>query len=223
MAYLELSPDLFVRGTAKTPVLSGRAVTDAGTINFHKSEFEVKKGSIDFINPYRTEPEIHMEGEMSIRSWTIYLVVSGLLDNLDIQLSSSPSESHGDIISLIAFGKTTQEMGKVRKDGQAASGRFVSGLLADALQKKLKQATGMDQLEIKVDEQIESGSQAVRVTVGKDLSRQMGVTYDVDTRDGNTVQRVTTFYKLMENLLLRGYQDSGGKIGGELKYRLEFR
>jgi len=49
------------------------------------------------------------------------------------------------------------------------------------------------------------------------------VTYDVDTRDGNTVQRVTTFYKLMENLLLRGYQDSGGKIGGELKYRLEFR
>ena len=223
MAYLELSPDLAVRGTARTPVLAGRAVADAGTINFHKSEFDVKKGSIDFINPYRTEPEIHMEGEMYIRSWTIYLVVSGLLDNLDIQLYSSPSESHADIISLIAFGKTTQEMGKVGEDGQAASGRFVSGLLADALQKNLKEATGMDELEIKVDGQTVSGSQAVQVTVGKDLSRQMGVTYDVDTRDGNTVQRVTTFYKLMENLLLRGYQDSGGKIGGELKYRLEFR
>jgi autotransporter translocation and assembly factor TamB len=223
MAYLELSPDLAVRGTARTPVLAGRAVADAGTINFHKSEFDVKKGSIDFINPYRTEPEIHMEGEMNIRSWTIYLVVSGLLDNLDIQLYSSPSESHADIISLIAFGKTTQEMGKVGEDGQAASGRFVSGLLADALQKNLKEATGMDELEIKVDGQAVSGSQAVQVTVGKDLSRQMGVTYDVDTRDGNTVQRVTTFYKLMENLLLRGYQDSGGKIGGELKYRLEFR
>jgi translocation and assembly module TamB len=223
MAYLELSPDLAVRGTARTPVLAGRAVADAGTINFHKSEFDVKKGSIDFINPYKTEPAIHMEGEMNIRSWTIYLVVSGLLDNLDIQLYSSPSESHGDIISLIAFGKTTQEMGKVQEDGQAASGRFVSGLLADALQKNLKQVTGMDQLEIKVDGQAVSGSQAVHVTVGKDLSRQMGVTYDVDTRDGNTVQRVSTFYKLMENLLLRGYQDSGGKIGGELKYRLEFR
>lgn len=223
MAYLELSPDLAVRGTARTPVLAGRAVAEAGTIHFHKSEFEVKKGSIDFINPYKTEPEIHMEGEMNIRSWTIYLVVSGLLDNLNIQLYSSPSESHADIISLIAFGKTTREMGKVGEDGQAASGRFVSGLLADALQKNLKQATGMDELEIKVDGQTGSGPQAVQVTVGKDLSRQMGVTYDVDTRDGNTVQRVTTFYKLMENLLLRAYQDSSGKIGGELKYRLEFR
>ncbi len=223
MAYLAVSPDLAVRGTAGTPVLAGRATVDSGTINFYKSEFDVKKGEINFINPYKTDPVIDIEGEMKLRAWTIFLMVSGPLDNLDMQLFSEPPESHADLVSLIAFGKTTKEMGKTQENGQAASGRVVSGLLAEALQKNLKAATGVDQLEIKMDEQDGSGSQAVRVTVGKDLSRQMGVIYDVDTRSGDTVQRVTTFYKLMENLLMRGFQDSGGKMGGELKYRLEFR
>jgi len=223
LAYLLVSPDLTIQGTVLTPLLSGRATVDSGTITFHKAEFEVKKGVIDFVNPYKIEPNIEIDGEMTIRTWTITLSVSGTTDNLNLKFSSDPSEAHADIISLIAFGKTTRELGQAQGSGKAASGEIVSGLLADALKKSLKEATGMDQLEIQMNDQNNSGSQNVHVTVGKDLSRQMSVTYGVDTRNGETVQRVTTYYKLLENLMMSGFQDSGGKFGGELKYRLEFR
>lgn len=222
LASLQVSPDLVIRGNGSNPLLSGRAKVDSGTISINKSEFEVKKGIIDFVNPYKNEPVLEIVGEMKIRSWIITLMVSGTPDNLDLQFSSDPSESHADIISLIAFGKTSREMGNAQ-GGQFSSEEFVSGLLADALQKSLQDATGVDRLKIDADNVDNSGAPGVIVTVGKDLSRQMSVSYGVGIRDGETVQRVTTYYKLMENLLMSGFQDSGGKFGGELKYRLEFR
>jgi translocation and assembly module TamB len=222
LATLQVSPDITIQGTAHTPLISGRTRVDSGIITFQKKEFEVKKGIIDFINPYRIEPVIDIAGEMSVRSWIITLTVSGTPDNLDLQFSSVPSESHADIISLIAFGKTTREMGNAG-GGQFSPEEFVSGLLADSLQKNLQDATGIDELKISTDSRNESGTAGVQVTVGKELSRQMSVAYGVDIRDGETVQRVITYYKLMENLLLSGYQDTGGKFGGEIKYRLEFR
>ena len=81
----------------------------------------------------------------------------------------------------------------------------------------------MDYLGIKLDDTNDSGEQGLNVTVGKELSRQVTVKYGVDIRNGETVQRMTTDYKLLENLLMSGFQDTGGDFGGELKYRLEFR
>ena len=63
----------------------------------------------------------------------------------------------------------------------------------------------------------------VHVGLGAELSRQLSVSYGIDINDGETVQKVTTYYKLLEHLLLSSFQDTSGKLGGELKYRLEFR
>ncbi len=221
VAYLAVSPDLTVGGTAANPVITGRATIDSGSVNVYKSEFDVQKGVIDFVNPYKTEPIVDIRAEMQVRSWSIFLNVSGPLDNLDLQLVSDPLESHADIISLIAFGKTAREMGT--GGGAAGPGRMVSGLLAGKTGRRVQSATGVDQLDIRMGEDDGTGGQAVHVSVGKDLSRQMSVLYDVDTRAGETIQRITTVYRILENLLMSGFQDSAGQMGGEIKYRLEFR
>jgi translocation and assembly module TamB len=96
-------------------------------------------------------------------------------------------------------------------------------MVADSLQKSLKDSTGVDHLEIRTNDVGDADSQRVNVTVGTDLSREITVKYGVDVRNGETVQRVTTDYKLLETLLMSGYQDTGGNFGGELKYRMEFR
>jgi len=223
LAYLEISPDLTIQGTAAMPVLAGRAMVDSGRINFQRTEFEVKKGVIDFVNPYKIDPLIDIEGEIQIRSWIITLAVSGTPDNLEIKFSSSPPEQHGDILSLIAFGKTNRELRSADGGGRFSPEGIFADMMADSLEKSLKDASGMDYLEIDTSDKDNTGSRGVNVTVGTDLSRQISVKYGVDVRNGETVQRVTTIYKLLENLLMSGYQDTGGKFGGELKYRLEFR
>lgn len=223
LAYLEVSPDVTIKGTGATPILVGRAQVDSGRIHFQRAEFEVKKGVIDFINPYKIEPFIEVEGETEIRDWTITLAVSGTQENLEFTFSSNPPEQHADILSLIAFGKTTRELRAADNGGGFAPEQIVARMAADSLQKSLKDATGLDHIEINTTDTEDSGFPGVNLSVGADLSRQISVKYGVDVRNGETVQRVTTYYHLLEHLLMSGYQDTGGKFGGELKYRLEFR
>ncbi len=222
LASLTISPNLTIRGTAYSPGIDGRAVVDDGTITFKKAEFEVSEGTIDFINPYKIEPEITLEGKTVISSWTITLSVSGTPDNLDVSFSSDPEESDADILSLIAFGKTTQEMGTDQGDGQTLPAGAIAEMLADPLGKKIKQTTGLSEVDISMAEN-DNGNTGVTVSLGADLSRQMSVSYGMEISDGETVQQVTTHYKLLENLILSSFQNTSGEFGGELKYRLEFR
>ncbi len=223
LALLSIRPDLKLAGTGADPLINGRAEVDSGTITFQKKEFDIKKGIIDFINPYKIEPLIDMEATLDVRSWTLYLTVSGTPDNLDFNFSSIPKEQHADILSLLAFGKTTRELRQTGGDSTFSPDDILAEFVAGMLQEDIKEASGIDTLEIKPDHLGNNGTLGINVVVGKELSRQMTVKYGVDVRNGETVQRMTTDYKLLENLLMRGFQDTGGHFGGELTYRLEFR
>jgi len=220
LASMTISPDISVKGTAYAPSLDGRAVVDAGTIHFQKAEFEITEGAIDFINPYKIEPEIKLIGETTISSYTITLAVTGTPDDLSLKFSSDLDATDADILSLIAFGKTTDEMGG-DSEGGSISATAIAKMMLESLNEKIKETTGLSEVSFSMDHQ--GNETSVHVGLGADLSRQLSVSYGIDIRDGETVQRVTTYYKLLEHLLLSSFQDTSGKLGGELKYRLEFR
>lgn len=223
LADLTISPDLILGGTAGVPVLSGRAQVEKGVIRYNHAEFEVNKGVIDFINPYRIEPRIDMEGQTQIRDWLITLAVSGTPDDLQLQFSSDPSEAHADILSLIAFNKTTRELRHSEGGSRLVPEEILASLMADTLGKNIKEVTGLDYFEVQTGDDAGDGTSRVNVTLGADLSRQIHVRYGVDIKDGKPVQRVNTTYRLLENFLMNGYQDTDGTFGGEFKFRLEFR
>ncbi|WP_245569060.1 translocation/assembly module TamB domain-containing protein [Desulfobacter curvatus] len=220
LAAMTISPDISVRGTAYAPSLDGRAVVDEGTIHFQKAEFEITEGSIDFINPYKIEPEIKLTGETTISSYTITLSVTGTPDDLVLKFSSDLDATDADILSLIAFGKTTDEMG-ADSGGGSMSAAAIAKMMLDSLSGKIKDATGLSEVSFSMDRQGDETS--VHVGLGTDLSRQLSVAYGIDVSSGETVHTVTTYYKLLEHLLLSSSQDTSGKLGGELKFRLEFR
>ena len=51
----------------------------------------------------------------------------------------------------------------------------------------------------------------------------MTVKYAVSSKDGEIIQRAITEYKLLENILVSGFQDNQGIFGTELVFRVEFR
>ena len=227
LADLELSPDLTIGGTGAAPLVQGRARVDAGVLKFRDTRFDVKKGVIDFTNPYRTEARIDVEGEMAVRSWVITLKVTGTPDDLDLTFESDPWEPHADILSLIAFGKTTRELRSADGGGAFAPQEILANMVAQSLQKEVKAATGLDYFEIETNDNAQAAADGnnprVKVTMGADLSRQISVKYGIAVRKGRTVQRVTTSYKLLESLVLNAFQETDGHFGGEVRYRLEFR
>jgi len=224
ISLLELKPDLHLKGTPNDLLLSGRArVEPGGLIKFQEREFEVTRGIIDFINPYKIEPTLDIEGNTKVREWTIFLNVSGTPDDLSFILKSDPPEQNNDILYLLAFGKTIQESSNNTKS--TSTKQMLADIMAETLQNNIKDNTGLDtfELEYTSDSSDETDSDEVRVTLGKDLSRRLSVKYGVETRDGQIIQRTTSEYKFLENLLLDAYNDTNGDYGGGLRYRLEFR
>ncbi len=224
LALMNLAPDLRLRGTLARPLVSGRAEVREGTLFFQNKEFEIKKGIVDFVNPYRIEPSVDIAGDLSVRRWLISLGVSGTPDNLDFRLTSVPEESDGDILSLLAFGRTSRELIGGEGGSTRSTGQILAAMVSDTLQEGVKDAVGLDEVGIQYGEGTEGGKEGdIRVTLGKELSRRLKVKYGVERRGKLTVQQGMTEYKILENLLIKAFNDTEGDFGGELLFRLEFR
>jgi autotransporter translocation and assembly factor TamB len=218
VANLEIHPDLRITGKPINPVISGRATIESGTILYQKKQFEVRKGVIDFLNPYKIEPTLDIESELNIRDWQIILAISGTPDQLNFKLRSEPPEEDGDILSLLLIGKTTKELIAGEGGSSSSTSQILGGLIAATLGKRVKDGTGLDIFELEG-----AGSDSVKVTMGKKLSKRTTLIYSTEPKEGEMIQRATAEYKFLENILLNGFQDSKGIYGGELQFRLEFR
>jgi translocation and assembly module TamB len=204
--------------------MSGRAEVESGIITYQKEDFTVTQGVFDFVNPYRIEPTIDVKGEMKIRRWMIFLEVSGVPDNLKFILTSNPSETTEDLLSLLAFGKTTRELIGDESGSSFSTTQMLSDVLGGALGEELKDATGLDEVKIGYTEgDDDDEEEGIDVSLGKKLSRRTTVKYGVESKGAKTVQRVDVGYKLRQNLSVSSFQNTEGQFGGELLYRLEFR
>lgn len=224
IALLELKPDLRVYGTLNHPLISGRAQVGEGVITYQGKEFEVKKGVVDFLNPYKIEPTLDVECQTEIRTWTLTLSVSGTPENLKFMLTSNPSETDGDILSLLLFGKTTQEIKNGGGDSSVSAAQLLSNAISRKLEKNIKDATGMDIVEVNYANSGDQGTEnGVSLTIGKELSERLTIKYGVESKNAEAVQRAVSEYKFFENLMINAYQDTANDYGAELVYRLEFR
>jgi len=224
LAHLDINPDLRISGNLGNPIITGRATIESGTVTYRRRTFDVKKGEIDFSNPYKIEPMFDIEGEVQVRKWTILLAISGPPDKLSFTLTSDPPEEDGDILSLLVFGRTTHELIEAEGGTTKSATRMLAGILATTLEDDIRKATGLDILEVETQAQEEEQvSDQVKVTIGKELSRRMTLKYAVESKDGELSQRAIAEYKLLEGILLSGFQDDKGISGGEIFFRLEFR
>lgn len=224
IALMALRPTLSLYGPVGKPLVSGRAQVESGVISYLGKEFEITKGVVDFINPYKIEATIDVESQVKVRKWTITLSVSGVEDNLRFAMRSTPEESDADILSLLVFNKTQDEM----ISGEGGSNQSTKQLLADmvtrTLQGSLKEATGLDTLEMKYTERTDKeDADDVSITVGKELSKRITLKYGVGTKNGETVQSAISEYKFYENVMMNAFRDTDGHFGGELMFRLEMR
>jgi len=125
---------------------------------------------------------------------------------------------------LILFGRTARELTAGEGGSQRTTSQIVTEMLADTFGDDIKNATGLDILEMETNGSSDSQDAGdVKVTMGKHLSDRMTVKYAIETKDGETIQRAITEYKLLEHILLSGFQENTGNYGSELVFRIEFR
>ena len=223
IAYLEIHPDLVVTGRLHEPVITGTAKVHNGSLTYLKKTFVVEKGIINFTSPYEIQPEIDIVGVSQIRDWRITLALEGKPDRLLISLTSIPAEADDDILSLLVFGKTTRELSGSENGFTDSPEAMMAKLMASSLGGDIKKASGLDYLAVETSPDAQADSSDIDVTFGKNLTDRMTLKYTIGSGKSGYHQRAAAEYKLIENILLSGFQDTEGNYGGEVIFRVEFR
>jgi autotransporter translocation and assembly factor TamB len=225
MAKIPFEIDLLVKGTIGQPVLLGRLEATGGTIFFRNNEFKVTSASVDFIDPDRIRPIFDIHATARIRSYLVNLNLVGPPDRFDLTLSSDPPLGDHEILALLTFGKEPEEIDESSMEiiGASEAIDILTGELQVAVEEKVKALTGIDRIQVDPYYSSTKSASTARVTVSKRLwEDSLYVTY-ATTMDASGEDIIQVEYIINDNVSLVGVRDELGIVGGDLKFRFEFR
>ena len=102
---------LRLAGTGLKPWLDGNIRIDSFNANLPFSRLAITRGYIYFTEDAPFEPSLDLQAESRARDYLVGAYIYGTASNPQIALSSEPPLPHADIVSLLATGTTTAELG----------------------------------------------------------------------------------------------------------------
>lgn len=222
IANAKLKVDFLLKGTLKRPVLLGRIETLEGVVYFRNNELKLINAAADFTNPERIDPYFKIRAETFSRGYRINLLIEGHLRKFNLSLSSEPPLDEVDIIALLAVGETgTALKGYGGGIGAAEASSFLTGQLQETIEQRARLYTGIDRVQISPYVS-KTGEIGPRVTVGKKLGDRLSILYSsaVGSKESDVIK---IEYELNKKVFLVGEKDERGSMGGDIKFRFQFR
>jgi autotransporter translocation and assembly factor TamB len=149
LADLDLDGFLSLKGTVRKPKLHGKITITSGTfkIPYLKGVYDVSDGGINFDKS--KHPYLKLKGTTNIEDYLgeeklINLKLFGPLNKINFSLSSFPHMNQGQIVMLLASGRTTAELRK-QYHGSVKSGTGTTSTSynpIDTYDQPIKQITG---------------------------------------------------------------------------------
>ncbi|MEW6067045.1 MAG: translocation/assembly module TamB domain-containing protein [Nitrospirota bacterium] len=224
IARATLKIDLILKGTISNPILFGRVESKEGNIYFRNNEFRIISASADFADPHRIRPFINLTAVTIVKGYNIRLNLEGYIDHFNLSLSSDPSLEDVDILALLTVGNVGKELkGLEGGIGAGEATAFLMGETQDVIQERFRNLTGIDRIEIEPYVSETTNTIGPRITVAKRLvGDRLFVTYT--TMPASTEEDIIKLeYILTRKVSLVGTRDERGIVGGDIKFRFEFR
>jgi len=184
--YTENPVEVSVDRGKQTYVVDGVLLSDRGEYRFQSRRFQIKQGSATFVNTPGLDPTLQITGEYDVQvpsreAIAIRILISGTLDQPKIALESDaqPPISQTDLLSYLAFGRSStsllqQEGSGLTTSGTGSSNNIVGqgaafaakqvsaaalGALTDQISGEAIRALGADFFNIEpADVQLDAGS-----------------------------------------------------------------
>ena len=224
IARTPLKVDMVLRGTVGHPLLFGRVESRGGKVYFRNNEFSILNASADFADPNRVNPLMEIVAQTIVKGYNIRLSLEGQLEHFNLSLVSDPPLEETDILSLLTVGQIGRELkGLEGGIGASEAAAFLTGKVQDVFEDRLKNMTGLDRVQVDPYVSKSTGMVGPRVTVSKRLiGDKLFVTYISSV--GSTEEQVLRLeYMLGKNVSLVGIRDEKGNMGGDIKFRFEFK
>lgn len=230
LATVVASGDFILRGTLDNPVILGRIIIDEGRLFLENNRYEIVRGAIAFNNPRRTTPILNFEAETEIRDFTVTILMRGPFDRLTTSFRSEPPMPTASIVSLLAVGQTQEEIfggarGPQTEVGTLAfygAGALLSKSIGEIVETRTSRLFGFDRFSIDPFLMGEERNPAARITLGKQLTENLTVTYSHELGSEVQAQVVIIEYALTPWLTAVGTRGATGDLAIDFKLKKRF-
>jgi len=219
--------DLRVRGTWEHPILLGQIRLLNGEMNFRGSRYRLTRGEITFSNPFRLEPTLNVEAVTTVQQYEITLAISGPASKLALSYRSDPPLPSGDVITLLALGRTGEESQLRSAAGQAAetgAGTILSEAISSQLGGRLERLFGISRFRVDPFVPATGADQnaGARITIEQQVRRNLVITYSTNVTSSQQ-QVIQVEYNVSRDISIVGLRDQNGTFGIDVKFKKRFK
>jgi autotransporter translocation and assembly factor TamB len=153
-AQLAVDGDMQIGGTASKPGATGRiTVKENGRIGYLGRNFNIERGTVDFVNPNAIVPEVDIQATREIvyqdTDYLVVLAVTGHPESLQVSVYSVPELPKPEVVALVITGRT-REVNTVSKS-QGVGGKAVNYIvegLKGKVEERLAQTFGLEKVTL---------------------------------------------------------------------------
>ena len=237
LANVRFHPELEFVGTLAEPNVTGRLTIEEGYILYLDRRFDVTQGVVDFVSRESLQPIIEFHALANIAgsqtfggdAYAVTFEITGPIDEAEIQLTSEPQLSQSDILSLLTFGATGEQLAgggggdaTVRSILTDRISKLGSEQLATYVSRELGDLLGIDKVSIQGDLFAFGNSWGPQLVASEQINERLEVTYTTNVGQLNQ-QGIRLDYKLSKFFSVEGHTNQTGKSGIDFKYSLKFK
>jgi translocation and assembly module TamB len=211
--------NLRVTGTAAQPVVLGRVNLTGGDLILMGNRYILQGGTVDFINPSRTEPVMNVSVNTTIQQYNIQMRLWGPADHLHTNYSSDPALPPSDIINLVAFGKTSEaQAANPNPPGNLGAQSLIASQVSSQVTNRLEKIAGISQLSI--DPVLGGNGQTpgAKIAIQQRVTSKIYVTFATDVSSTQN-QTIRLEYHATPTKSVSVTRDQNGGFGIDTKFK----
>ncbi|HEY6968269.1 MAG TPA: translocation/assembly module TamB domain-containing protein [Candidatus Angelobacter sp.] len=213
--------DLRIRGTVANPAVLGRVNIAEGDVFFNGTRYRLERGDVTFSNPQVIQPIVNVEMSARVRDYDITIGFHGPIDRMSITYRSDPPLPSGDIIALLAFGRTKEE--DIYSSQSTATLTTSDTMLEQALTRssnsRVQKLFGVG--SVKIDPQVVGAENNLgpRVTIEQQIQNNITLTYITNLTQSSSEQVIQVEYNVSRSISVVAVRDQNGILGFEVRIR----
>lgn len=204
------SANININGNLARPNIAGNLSLGGGTIKFRDQRYNITNGDINILGNGYT-PIANLLAEADIHSYHVYVRLTGPLDRLDVALEAEPSLSRDEIISLITTGRADSTAGNpnlLTNAGVGGASFLTEEFISKPFRQKTQDLLGLTRFQLD-PLLLPNENLAARLTVGRQLTRNLSFTYSTSLASENS-QRFVGEYTLSNRFSASATYIQGG-------------
>jgi translocation and assembly module TamB len=216
----------------------GSLVIPRGLVRFRNADFEIRRGSIDFEDTFRLDPnfdvvavtDVRRSGDLTGPRWRIRLHAHGNRDAFQLDTSSEPELSQEDVILLLTVGMTRAEAEQLQADDLTGTAALEALATVTGLDREVQRAVPViDDFGITSRYSPRTNRTEPQVSIGKRIADRVRLSASTGLSEQREV-RTAVEWRLSDQTSVQASYDNVntttastiGNIGVDVRWRLEF-